>query len=184
MAYGNKYQYGTSPRKIAPEYRPVRKQVTKTKTTARKPQTNVRKTQPPQNSRKVRMSPAQKAKLKQEKRMKSKVIAIVLFVFTVLFIISYRSSLISQNFAEIKDLKTELETLEKENQQLSVGIEAALNLNNIEKIATKKLGMQKLKSDQIVYLNLDKEDYIQPASEEVEMEENQNFIQKLISKIF
>ncbi len=182
MAYSNKYQYGTSPRKISPEYRPVRKQ--STKTTARRQQQTAKKSQTPRTSKKANISLAQKTKLRQERRMKGRVIAIVLCLFIMLFVISYRSSLISQNFANIKNLKNELETLEKENQQLSVGIEAALNLNNIEKIAEEKLGMQKLKSDQIVYLNLEKEDYIQPASEEVVMEENQNFIKKLISKIF
>lgn len=184
MAYNNsRYQYGTSPRKIAPDYRPVKKQTTPARTNPRK-QSTVSKKQAPRTSVKKNIDLAQKEKLKEEARMKRKVIAIVLCVFAVMFVISYRSSLISENFAEIKVLKEELETLEKENQQLSVSIESTLNLNNIEKIAEDKLGMQKLKSDQIVYVNLPKEDYIQPASEEVVIEEDKNFIEKLIDKIF
>lgn len=183
MAYGSKYQYGTSPRKIAPDYRPKRKPTTKTRNTPKK-QSVVKRTQVPKTRKKPNISLAQKAKLKQERKMKAKVIAMVLCLFAVLFVISYRSSLISENFAEIKDLKKDLEIIEKENQQLSVGIESTLNLNNIEKIAEEKLGMQKLKSDQIIYVNLPKKDYIQPASEEVVFQDNLNFFQKLINKIF
>lgn len=182
MAYNSRYQYGTSPRKIVPDYRPIKKQTT-TKATPKKKsvatQRQVSKTRKKQN-----INLAQKAKLKEERKMKTKVIAIVLCLFAVLFVISYRSSLISENFAEIKELKEELGNLEKENQQLSVSIESALNLNNIEKIAEEKLGMQKLKSDQIVYVNLPKEDYIKPASEEVVIEDDKNFFEKIIDKIF
>lgn len=182
MAYSSKYQYGTSPRKIVPEYRPVKKNTTNQRKTVNR-QSMVRKQQP-NTAKKKNINLAQKAKLKKERMMKIKVIAIVMCLFAVLFVISYRSSLISENFAQIKDLKKELESLEKENQQLNVGIESTLNLNNIEKIAEEKLGMQKLKSDQIVYVNLPKKDYIQSASEQVKINKSENFIQKLINKIF
>lgn len=182
MAYSSKYQYGTSPRKIAPEYRPIKKNTSDQRKTANK-QSTVRKKQT-NTAKKKNINLAQKAKLKKERMMKMKVIAMVLCLFAVLFVISYRSSLISENFAQIKNLKKELESLEKENQQLNVGIESTLNLNNIEKIAEEKLGMQKLKSDQIVYVNLPKQDYIQPSSEQIRVDKNENFIQKLINKIF
>lgn len=185
MAYGSKYQYGTSPRKISPEYSPQRRTTVKTNKTR---QTTVKKTSTRKNTskttKKKNISLEQKAKLKQERKMKRNVIFIVGLIFAVLFVISYRSSKISANFAEIKELKKGLEAIEKENEQLSVGIESDLNLNNIEKIAEEKLGMQKLKSDQIVYVNLPKEDYIQPASEKVKMEENKNFLQKILDEIF
>lgn len=184
MAYNNsRYQYGTSPRKIAPDYSPARRKKEITKTVPRK-QNTTQKKQMPKAKTKENVDLARKAKLKEEAKMKRKVLAIVLCIFAVLFVISYRSSLISESFAEIKDLKLELEAIEKENQQLSVSIESTLNLNNIEKIAEEKLGMQKLKSDQIVYVNLPKEDYIQPASEEVLIEEDKNFFENIIDKIF
>ncbi len=182
MAYSSKYQYGTSPRKIAPEYGPVKKHTSNQRKKVNK-QAMIKK-QSTKAVKKKNVNLAQKAKLKKERIMKMKVIAMVLCLFAVLFVISYRSSLISENFAEIKSLKKELESLEKENQQLNVGIESSLNLNNIEKIAEEKLGMQKLKSDQIVYVNLPKQDYIQPASEQVNVNTKENFIQKLINDIF
>ena len=181
MAYSNKYQYETSPKKVAPEYRPKKKQPTKTVT--KKNQSITPKKQMPKSAKNPNADLAKKAKLKQDRKRKAKVIFMVMFLFLVLFVISYRSSLISENFAEIKNLKKDLEVLEKENQQLDVGIESTLNLNNIEKIATEKLGMQKLKSDQIVYVNLQREDYIQPASEKVVMEENQSFWQKILNEL-
>jgi len=48
-----------------------------------------------------------------------------------------------------------------------VVIENGETLNNVEKIAKEKLGMQKLTNKQTVYVNLPKEDYVESASEEV-----------------
>ncbi len=180
MAYGSKYQYGTSPRKIEPEYQPRRRQ-TETRRTNVKKQEQVKKAHTTKNKK---VDAALKEKIKQENMMKRKVVLIVLIIFAVLFVISYRSSKISANFAEIKELKKELESIEKENEQLSVTIESTLNLNNIEKIAEDKLGMQKLKSEQIVYVNLPKEDYIQPASETVNKNVEKNGFAGLLEDIF
>ena len=74
--------------------------------------------------------------------------------------------------------------MEKENAQLEVNMENSLNLNNIEKAAKEKLGMQKLDESQKVYVSLPKEDYVEPASEQVIVEENTNWLTNLINKIF
>ena len=59
-----------------------------------------------------------------------------------------------------------------------------MNLANIERIAEKKLGMQKLDNSQKIYVNLDKKDYVEPASEKVVIQEEENWFMEIINKIF
>ena len=65
-----------------------------------------------------------------------------------------------------------------------VVIENGETLNNVEKIAKEKLGMQKLTNKQTVYVNLPKEDYVESASEEVVVQEEENWFEQILDKIF
>lgn len=166
MAY-NRYQYGTSPRKLQPEYEPQVKRYPK-KSTARKPKVETK--------RRVKVKPREKRKLKPEAKM-------MLYVgigFFILFAISYRNSVINEKFAKIKELKSNLATIQKENEQLEANIESNLNLKTIEQSARELLGMQKLENSQSVYINLPKQDYIEPASEEINTEEEVSIWDKII----
>ena len=162
----NKYQYETSPRKLEPEYAPVKNPYKSKKTTARKI-----------DSEKGR------AKEKQLKKQKRKVIRYLVIGFLVLFAISYRNSQIDENFAKVQNLKDELAEVQKQNAQLQVSIENGLNLSNLEQEAKEQLGMQKLNSKQTIYMTLPKNDYIEPAAEEVIIEEKQSWIGCIISTI-
>ncbi len=162
MARGG-YQYGTSPRKLEPDYSPNK----------RKKQLEVRTTNP-------------NKKQKQNKKLKNKKVRqtlTVLALFAVLLAISYRNSQINESFSEVQNLKTELASIQKENEQLEVNIENSLNLQNIEQAAKEKLGMQKLTNKQTSYIELPKKDYVQSASEEVVIEESGNWFTNLINKI-
>ena len=165
----NRYQYETSPRKLEPEYRPIKKTYPK-KSTARK-----------QKTRKVQEHKKQKAKLHLQ--AKTKAIVYVGLLFAILFAISYRNTVISEKYSQIKEMKDNLASIEKENEQIEVNIESKTNLGTIEKEAKNKLGMQKLDDDQTIYVNLDKQDYIESASDDVIIEDNQNILQKIINKI-
>lgn len=165
MAY-NRYQYETSPRKLQPEYEQIQKKYSK-KSTARKTKIN------------------NKSKLQEKKHSKNqfKIMLYVAIGFIILFAISYRNSVINEKFSEIKTLKTNLAGIEKENEQLKVNIENNLNLKSVEQSAKEMLGMQKLNNSQTVYINLPKEDYIEPATEEIIKEDNLNWLQKMINII-
>lgn len=165
----NRYQYGTSPRKLEPEYMPIKKTYPK-KSTARK-----------QEAKKTQEHKKQNTKIHLQS--KTKAIVYVVLLFAILFAISYRNTVISEKYSQIKEMKSNLAAIEKENEQIEVNIESKTNLGTIEKEAKDKLGMQKLDDEQKIYVNLDKQDYIESASEEVKIEENQNIIQKIISKI-
>lgn len=160
----SRYQYETSPRKLQPEYRPTKKQYPK-KSTAKK--NNVKT----------------KSKQQAKKNTNSKIILYIGAIFVILFAVSYRNALIAQKYSEIKNLKSELSEVEKENKQLEVNIESKTNLGAIEEKASKELGLKKLDDSQIIYVNLEKQDYVESSKEELKMTEDENWIENLINKI-
>ena len=162
----NRYQYETSPRKLEPEYTPIKNPYKTKKTTTR----TVKKTS--NNNR-----------AKQLKKQQSKAIKCLIIGFAIVFGICYRNSQIDENFAAMQDLKEEVAEVEKQNAQLEIAIENGLNLNNLEQEAKEQLGMQKLNSSQTIYITLPKTDYIEPAAEQVVIEEEQSGIKAMISGI-
>lgn len=161
----NAYQYETSPRKLQPQTNPrTRKKVT----------TNTKNKSNNKNTKKI------SNKQKKNKKNKIRAVFYVTLGFIILFTISYRNSLITESFNEKESLKKELNSLKKTNEQLQVGIENALNLNTIEQEAKERSGMQKLTNSQKVYVNLEKKDYVQSATEEVIIEDNTSWFQKII----
>ena len=143
----NMYEYGTSPRKLQPEYTPNKKQkVTKQK--------NVK-------NEKVKKQNSKKIQEQNRKKQQRKILFCIGIGFIILFAISYRNSQIDEEFSAIQVMKKDLSTIEKENEQLEVSIENGSNLNNIEQSAKDLLGMQKLNNKQSVYISLPKVDYIE-----------------------
>ena len=160
----SRYEYGTNPRKVEPD---IRRQ-------PRKKNIEVVKDIPKQDV-KISMS---------QKKRQIKMVFAVIGIFIVLLTISYRNSQINEKFNQVQTLKKQLTSLQKENEQLKVSIENNLNLTSIEKIAKEKLGMQKLTNKQLVYVTLPKKDYVEAPTEEVVKEEEENWFQQIINKIF
>ena len=159
-----RYQYETSPRKLEPRY----KNTPNTKNKKKKLEV-------------VKNESRKKQEIsKKEKARRRSQICSVLVIFALLVVISYRNSLITEEFKAIQSLKSDLSNIEKENKQLEVSIEGSLNLNKIEKIASEQLGMQKQTVDQTIYTELPKEDYVESGIEE-EGEENQSWLQKILN---
>ena len=173
MATGSKafYQYGTSPRKLEPEYEPNKKKHKK----------NVNKEK---NKTQLKKSNLQIKREKElaERKKKRKIIAYMAIIFAAFFVITYRNSQIDESFMQVKSMQSELALLQKENEQLKVGIENSLNLATIEQQAKELLGMQKLDESQKEYITLPKEDFIQPVSEKIIIQE-ENWFQKLLKMI-
>ena len=159
-----KYQYETSPRKLQPEYRPVKKKYPP-KSTAQKPKNT---------SQKISA---------QKREGRRKLVISLAVLFATIFAISYRNSQIDEAFRKGEEMKQAYLNIEKENDQLKVDIENSLNYSNIETVAKEKLGMQKLSNKQTVYVNLPKRDYIQPATETVVIDENKGFFTKILDSI-
>ena len=169
MAYSStRYQYETSPRKLKPEYEPKKNGKTKKQGKA---------------SKKVETTQKEvKAETQNSLRKHIKIIFYILIAFAILFAISYRNSLITENFEKAETLKRNLSVLQKENDQIEISIQNNLNLSKIEKSATELLGMKKIDESQKVYVNLPKKDYVESASEQVIVEEK-SWFEELIDGI-
>lgn len=160
------YQYETSPRKLQPEKTPAKKKAqSKKKPVAKK------------------VAPKAKKKTKKKAKYNYKPIVYIMLGFVMLFTISYRNSLINENYNKKENIKSQVSAMQKENEQLKVSIENSLNLSTIEKAAEEKLGMRKLDNSQKVYVDLQKKDYIEPATEEIIIEENTSFFNKILTRI-
>ena len=158
-----RYQYETSPRKLEPRYKNTPNSKTKKK------KLEVIKNEP---NKKAGISNKEKEKRRSQ-------LCSVLVIFALLVAISYRNSLITEEFKSIQDLKSDLTNIEKENKQLEISIEGSLNLNKIEKIAEEQLGMQKQTVEQTIYTELPKEDYVEASIQEEQKE--QSWIQKIFN---
>ena len=155
------YQYDTNPKKIFPKY-PSKKNNAVNKQKNKK--TNLQKKQTP------------------KKENKARTIIYLAVCFSILFAIGYRNTQIDEGFVKLQNLKSELALLQKENEQIEISIENSLNLNNVEEIAREQLGMQKLDNKQKIYVNLQKRDYVESATEKVIINE-QNWLQQIIQSI-
>ena len=160
----NRYQYETSPRKLQPEYTPIKKKYPKKSTVSKKT-----------------INEQKQAKLVKAKN--TKIMLYIGIIFAILFAVSYRNALVAQRYNELKNLKVQLSKIEKENEQLEVNIESKTNLSAIEKRAKEELGMKKLGDSQTVYVSLDKTDYIESAAESVKLEKDLNWFEKIIDTI-
>ena len=121
---------------------------------------------------------------KAQKKKQIKLTFVVVGIFILLLTVSYRNSQINEQFTKVQSLKKDLASIKKENEQLEVSIENSLNINTVEKLAKEKLGMQKLTNKQTVYVALPKKDYVETSTEEVIVEEERNWLEQLIEKIF
>lgn len=165
------YSVETSPRKVETEYDNIRTKVRKT----RKLET-------------VKTSSKKKVKTNTKTNVKKNTIKIldVAVCFAILLVISYRYALINSSFEEKEKLKKNFASITKQNEQLKVSIEQQMNVNAIAQQAKEKLGMQKLDNNQKVYVNLEKSDYIESASqvETTGTSTNQTWWSKLLKDLF
>ena len=165
------YEYGATPRKLEPEYGPRR---------AKKSKEEIKK--------QIKINEKQKRDaMKLEKKKHNKNVALVAAIFLILLTISYRSSLINERFNEIQNSKEKLAAIQKTNGQLEVSIESSLNLSNVKNAAKDKLGMQELDNNQKVYVTLDKKDYVEGSSEDIDITNDDNsndtWYKKIINKV-
>lgn len=104
-------------------------------------------------------------------------------MFGIIFLILFKNSQINESFAKIQKLKSEITAIQKENDQIEINIQNSMNSNNLEQKAKDLLGMQKLTNKQIVYINIPKKDYVEYKAEEIIIEEEKSFFEKIVDKI-
>lgn len=195
------YQYDTNPRKLTQQQAPYRNRYSQNSssesiddsyTSKMRPEVKsntseevynrmIQKQKQEEKNKKMQNdSRANQYKVKKNIKPKLKMVMMLIAAFSALFAISYQNSLISESFNKKEQYKKEMEALSKTNQQIEVNIENSLNLTNIEQAAKDKLGMQKLNNNQKIYVSLPKEDYVAPAAEQIIIEEEMGFFEKLL----
>ena len=165
-----RYQYETSPRKLEPEYVPVRKKTQKQNTKSTQKQTVKTKYQ------------IQKEKKKVERKNHAKQIALVLVIFGMLLAVSYREIHIMEMFNNKKEMENQLALIQKENGQVEKDIkaeESKLDWKIIKKKASEELGMQEANK---ITVDLNKTDNVE-KDEKLIKEDNTSFIEKIIEKL-
>ena len=164
------YQYDTSPRKYKTTYddEPIKKQL-------KKP-----------NSKKQKTLKKKIIRQKEINMARRKIILYSITCFLLLFGLIVLRAQVNQNFNQIQRLKALAVELQKENDQLQVVVQNNLNISSVEQNARDNLGMQKLTSSQIRYVNIDKKDYVSPSVATVKIQEDNVFtsIVKFIKNLF
>lgn len=181
-SYG--YQYGTSPRKLEPDVRSPKKSTKKVtsnnkKTNKSSKASNTKKTKPVKKTKKQQ----DKIKAKELKLAKTNFAILMLVALGSILLLMYRNVKIRESYAGVQELSKSVSAIEKENSQISIQLQNNLNLNNIEEIAASTLGMQKLSSKQIIYVNLDTKDYTEITQKSIVKEEKVGFFERIINKI-
>ena len=167
------YQYETSPRKYEPDYDIPRK---RTQQTRRKNST--KKTTAKKQTIKTNYQ-IKKEKKKIEMLNHVKQILIVIGIFIMLLIVSFREISIMEMFNQKKDLENNLAVVQKENGQVEKSIkevESTLDWNSIQQKATEALGMQKKAG---VPIELNKSDNVETTSKLIK-EEKVSLVDKVI----
>ena len=90
---GSMYQYGTTPRKVQPEYSPKKRK------TKKKSPKQTKKTKAQLKAEEMQRM----EQLKKEKKIHYQNIAIIISMFLLLLTISYRNSLITEKFNQIQN---------------------------------------------------------------------------------
>ncbi|MEA4911147.1 MAG: hypothetical protein VB092_00845 [Oscillospiraceae bacterium] len=97
---------------------------------------------------------------RQMRAFRNKCIASVLAVFLLMCATVYSRMMLTETTARINSSTQTLKTLQSENAYLSYQLESTVSLKNAEEYAINELGLVKLGSGQIEYVNLQQEDVI------------------------
>ena len=91
---------------------------------------------------------------------------IFLAAIAIIAAIIYNNVVLTELTAEIEQAKTELEMLQSENRRMLVEFESKVSLRNIEEVASDSLGMAKIESYQVEYVDLCGGDRVRVAQKE------------------
>ena len=89
--------------------------------------------------------------------------AVAAFAVILAFSVLYSKVQISEYTTKISDAKSEIELAERENVRLNAQLDSMYTLDNVEKIASQDLGLQKTQSSQITFITLNTEEMTEVA---------------------
>lgn len=115
---------------------------------------------------KVRLEPSIKINHKRNILQKSVPIILLLIAFSISLLLVSRFATVSINNLDIIKIKNDLVLEQKKTEELKINLLMAENIDNIQKIASAKLGMGYPNSSQIQYINISTE--MKTAAKEVQ----------------
>jgi cell division protein FtsL len=117
------------------------------------------------------------------KTMNPQVIMLLLVLFISLFFVVFRYVEINEANITLNTYKSEYNNLISENDQIQISIDRSIDLKHVEEIAKNKLGMQSPEKYQIIYVNINKNDYAEIPYLRAERAEKGNVIKLIANKI-
>lgn len=114
-------------------------------------------------------------------KKKAKVLKNVLLAFTVGVTLVYRYSLIYDMEKNIIDTKKEISVINADNENLRIGLLKFNNIEEIEKISVQQLNMIPKSKTNVVYIDLEKNNF---KKAEENMEKGSSFIEKIKKILF
>jgi cell division protein FtsL len=113
----------------------------------------------------------------KRKRMSYRKIKTKMFVMTLMFfscgmMIMYRYALITDMNYQIEDARAKHNRMENDNLMIRMKIQSELDLSKLREVAESRLGMREPRGDQIVKINVAREDYIETVAEKPYKESN------------
>lgn len=114
-------------------------------------------------------------------KKKAKVLKNVLLAFTVAVTLVYRYSLIYDMEKNITEIKKEISVVNADNENLRIGLLKFNNIEEIEKISVQQLNMIPKSKTNVVYIDLEKNNF---EKAEENMEKSSSFIEKIKKILF
>jgi cell division protein FtsL len=108
---------------------------------------------------------------------KAKILRNIIFCFIIGITVIYRYSIIYNIEKDILDVKSEISTVNSENENLKIGLLKYSNIKEIENNAVKNLNMFPKNESNIVYIDLEKNNFKSFSEEEVK--ENEGIVERL-----
>ena len=90
----------------------------------------------------------------------AKIISVALILIAMLATLLYSRLKVDELDREISNMNTKIEAAQSENVRLNMEIESVISLKNVEDYAQSQLGMVKMESNQIEYIDLSGDDKV------------------------
>lgn len=119
------------------------------------------------NTQRVRVDKRKQEQMRYKVKNIRRIAVIVTMALSAGFMISEFVA-VNETSQEIASLKKELNTIESATSQMIFDMEQSVDLAEIERQATTRLGMQRPEKYQTIYVNVKQDDYIESTADEVE----------------
>lgn len=91
---------------------------------------------------------------KKKANSKLKLIKMIVIVFVMAFMVTVRFTAIMNINSDIRQLKTDIKTVQQDNENIKVEIAKLNNIRNLEKLAVEKEGMRVPSANEVFYVDV------------------------------